>query len=110
MGSFDYTCAVSGLPIGAGDDVRLMLLTQNPYHHGKKAGAMTCGMNDVWFPRTFPLRGRYNDYGGVDHIQGPAQQAAWLAGFGTGPRVHYFQHSCTNQSTISVFPNTIQKN
>ncbi len=81
MGSFDYTCAVSGLPIGAGDDVRLMLLTQNPYHHGKKAGAMTCGMNDVWFPRTFPLRGKYDDYGGVDRIQGPAQQAAWLAGF-----------------------------
>lgn len=81
MGSFDYTCAVSGLPIGAGDDVRLMLLTQNPYHRGKKAGAMTCSMNDVWFPRTFPLRGKYNDYGGVDRIQGPAQQAAWLAGF-----------------------------
>ena len=81
MGSFDYTCAISGLPIACGDAVRYLLLTQNPYHRGKTAAQMTCYTTDVWFPRTFPLRGRYNDYGAVDDLQEGAQQDAWLAGF-----------------------------
>lgn len=31
MGSFASTCCISGLPIEAGDDVRWLLLMQNPY-------------------------------------------------------------------------------
>mgnify|MGYP003526415790 CR=1 FL=1 len=81
MGSFDYTCAISGLPIGAGDGVRYLLLTQNPYHRGKSAAGMTCYPTDVWFPRTFPLRGKYNDYGRVEQLQTGPQADAWAAGF-----------------------------
>lgn len=80
MGSFDFTCTISGLPIGAGDKVRYLLLTQNPYHHGKRAGDMTVYPTDVWFPRTFPLRGKYNDYGNVEDLQAGPQADAWIAG------------------------------
>lgn len=82
MGSFDYTCAISGLPIGAGDAVRFMLLTQNPYHRGKTAGGNACSQSDIWFPRTYPLRGVYNDYGSVEDLQTGPQADAWLTGFG----------------------------
>ena len=37
MGSFDYTCAVSHLPIQTGDDVRFCLLQSSPYDYGKHA-------------------------------------------------------------------------
>ena len=81
MGSFDYTCAISGLAIGAGDKVRYMLVTQNPYHRGRTAGGLVCEMDGYWFPRTFPLRGEYDDYGGVENLQEGPQAATWLDGF-----------------------------
>jgi len=31
MGSFDFTCSLSGLGIRAGDPVKYFLLTDNPY-------------------------------------------------------------------------------
>jgi len=72
MGSFDYTCAVSNLPIHAGDKVRYLLLTENPYEENK--GCRACSMHDWWFPRTFPLRAEYNDYGSVENVEeGPAR-------------------------------------
>lgn len=77
MGSFAYTCAVSGLPIEAGDEVRYMLITQNPYNNG---AGNTCYIHDLWFPRTFPLKGRYNDYGSVDDITSGPEKDNWLEG------------------------------
>jgi hypothetical protein len=75
MGSFSYTCAVSGLPIEAGDRVRYYLLARNPYTD------LPIYMHDIWFPRVYPLRAVYNDYGSVEDVEdGPAQQA-WLDGF-----------------------------
>lgn len=77
MGSFAYTCAVSGLPIEAGDRVRYLLLTKNPYHSGAEN---TCYIHDLWFPRTFPLKAEYNDYGSIEnYTQGP-EQDVWLKG------------------------------
>lgn len=78
MGSFAYTCAVSGLPIECGDRVRYFLLTKNPYHNGAEN---TCSIHDLWFPRTFPLCGIYNDYGSVEEIAVNAEQEVWLEGF-----------------------------
>lgn len=77
MGSFAYTCAVSGLPIEAGDKVRYMLLTKNPYHNGSEN---TCYIHDLWFPRTFPLKGEYNDYGSVENISDGPEKDIWLEG------------------------------
>jgi hypothetical protein len=77
MGSFAYTCAVSGLPIEAGDKVRYLLLTKNPYHNGAEN---TCYIHDLWFPRVFPLKGEYNDYGSVENVIAGSEQEIWLDG------------------------------
>jgi hypothetical protein len=78
MGSFDYTCAVSGLPIHCGEKIRYMLLTENPYDDTRP-----CNMNDVWFPRTFPIRAEYNDYGAVEEVQDGIAKDLWMEGFQT---------------------------
>lgn len=75
MGSFDFTCTVSGLPIGCGDKVRYFLLTKNPY--GDSRG---CSMHDQWFPRCVPLRAEYNDYGTVQAVEEGYGQTLWLEG------------------------------
>jgi hypothetical protein len=54
-----------------------LLLTQNPYHRGKTAGASTCYQHDLWFPRTYPLRGTYDDYGRAENLQTGPQAEAW---------------------------------
>jgi hypothetical protein len=77
MGSFAYTCAISGLPIEAGDKVRYLLLTKNPYHNGAEN---TCYIHDLWFPRTFPLKGSYNDYGSVEKVTAGVEREIWLEG------------------------------
>lgn len=78
MGSYAETCCVSGLPIDGGDPVRFLLLTRNPYHN------LACnppGFFDRWFPRTFPLKARYNDYGSVEHVESGPARDFWLEGF-----------------------------
>lgn len=62
MGSFNYICGLSGMPIVPGEDVRVMLLTENPY---TKGAAPTCYTYDRYFPRTLPIKAVYDDYGSV---------------------------------------------
>lgn len=64
MGSFNFICGFSGFPITPGEQVRVLLLTQNPYH--QKTG-ITCYSYDHWFPRTLPIKALYDDYGSVRH-------------------------------------------
>lgn len=54
MGSFSRTCAVSALPIEAGDKIRVVLLNENPYGESR------------WSVRSVPFRAKYNDYGGIE--------------------------------------------
>jgi len=61
MGSFSQTCCLSGLPITAGDDVKYFLLTENPYDDN-----LVCQPHDMWFPRSLPVRAKYNDYGSIE--------------------------------------------
>lgn len=75
MGSFSSTCAISGLPLEAGDKVRAYLLTENPYDD-----SIACYSTAFWFPRTFPIRAEYNDYGSIDEVEdGPAKDL-WMEG------------------------------
>jgi len=74
MGSFDYTCCVSGLPISYDDPVRFFLLTKNPYQEND----VVCDINDFWTPRTFPLRARYDDNGLIKDLQEGVQQKIWF--------------------------------
>lgn len=78
MGSFSYTCAVSGLPIDSGDKVRYLLLTRNPLLKNSNA---VCYPTSEWFPRVFPLNASYNDYGSVGHIDDTLGKQLWLDGF-----------------------------
>lgn len=75
MGSFSYTCCISGLPIDAGDDVRYLLLVENPY---ARPYENNCSIDDLWVPRTFPLKARYDDYGSIEDVQGGLAQEVWL--------------------------------
>lgn len=73
MGSFSYKCSLSGLPIEGGDPVRFLMVTQNPFNDRCR-----CYHTDLWFPRTYPLKGKYDDYGSVEDIEdGPAKDL-WL--------------------------------
>src|ERR1700679_1048029 len=72
MGEFSATCAVSGLPIEEGDDVRIFLLTANPFDEGP------CTMDGVWVPRTYPLRAAYDMFGGVTDVEEGPQRDVWL--------------------------------
>jgi len=76
MGSFTYNCAISGLPVGAGDDVMFLLLTKNRSYR-EHAVYMT----DWWYPRTFPLKAKYNDYGSVEDVQEGPMKDLWMKGF-----------------------------
>jgi hypothetical protein len=80
MGSFSYTCCVSGLPIEGGDKVRFLVLCQNPYHTGRSAGSHACYSTDYWFPRAFPLRATYDDYGTVEGLEPGPGLDMWLDG------------------------------
>lgn len=73
MGSFSITCSASSLPISAGDEVRCLLLAKSPYDDSQ-----SCYVHSLWWPRTFPLRGVYNDYGSIEQIQDPDLQQLWL--------------------------------
>jgi hypothetical protein len=61
MGCFASTCAVSGLPLEAGDRVLWLPLVENPYAH-----TMPCNMSDLYYVRSWPILGRYDDYGQID--------------------------------------------
>lgn len=65
MGSFNETCALSGLSIRPDDPVKILFLTRNPYANGIDQ-QYACRGNyhtDHWFLRTPPISGIYNDYG-----------------------------------------------
>lgn len=64
MGCWNETCALSNLPILAGEDVVFLILTRNPYSENEcKTG---CGIGDHWFPRTLPVFAKYDDYGSIE--------------------------------------------
>jgi hypothetical protein len=62
MGSFDYSCSISGLPIGWQTPVRFMILAE-------KLGlrrAIPFEVDGTWQPLAPPIRARYNAYGSVE--------------------------------------------
>jgi len=77
MGSFNFTCVVSGLPIQAGDRVRVLLLTENS-RADESVGHRGLHMHSWWMPRTFPLRAAYNDYGSIEDVEEGAGRDLWL--------------------------------
>lgn len=75
MGSFSFTCAASALPIEAGDAVRVVLITQNPY-----GDESSLGVHSQYFPRTFPLSAEYDDYGNIENYAEGVAKDLWMEG------------------------------
>lgn len=63
MGCWNETCAITNLPIRAGDPAVAVLL--------KKHDAAHIGIypDDLYSPQGLPLFGEYNDYGNLEQIQ-----------------------------------------
>jgi hypothetical protein len=68
MGCWCETCGITHMPIDAGDKCRVFFITQQDYGTEKQGGGFSYS-NEVWYPRGLPLRGTYNDYGGLDDIE-----------------------------------------
>lgn len=71
MGSFAYTCALSELPIEAGDRCRIIPLVKSRL--GLNGGA--CSEMELVFPA---IKGTYNDYGYADNLE-PTSFQEWCA-------------------------------
>jgi hypothetical protein len=81
MGSFLGTCAVSHLPIAAGDPVKAFVL----HRRSNQSTGLPLGQTsstDSYRPVALPLSGVYNDYGWIEESQkddGFASLAAYMA-------------------------------
>jgi len=64
MGCFAYTCSVSNLSIEGGTPIRYFALVKSPFH--EDWGIASPGS---WHPLTVPLKGKYDEYGGVENIE-----------------------------------------
>lgn len=81
MSCWNQTCGLSHLPIRAGEKVRAFILMPsgrdgnvNPF----KGGGI-CYSTEVFHPLSFPLRAKYNDYGGIEKIEMDVNAEAMLS-------------------------------
>lgn len=69
MGCWNGTCAVTQLPILAGEKIRLYLLKKTKYVHFHEMGSGVCHSNALFTPYALPLIGVYDDYGSITKIE-----------------------------------------
>src|SRR5690606_3525617 len=60
MGSFDFTCSVSNLPISHGTKVRWLAMGDSRYDN------IGCNIHSFYSPIAIPIKAEYNDYGSID--------------------------------------------
>lgn len=100
MGCWNETCALSGLPILAGEEVYFIVLTKNPYkEHEARTGVY---IGDFWFPRTMPILARYNDYGNIEDWT-PEEQP-FIDGILEGFRKDLIQSEASDRDEILSIP------
>jgi hypothetical protein len=64
MGCWNGTCGVSGLPIRAGEKIRVFILQ---YQNNEQIeGGGSCYSNHLWTPYGPAIEGTYDDYGGIE--------------------------------------------
>lgn len=77
MGCFNGTCALTQLPIFSGDKIYLYILKlddSEKYYDKTLTNPLTrtssgsCDSNDYFSPFGLPIRGSYDDYGGIENI------------------------------------------
>jgi hypothetical protein len=76
MGSWNETCAISNLPILAGDDIKLLLLKRSPYINDMGEYNGVSNATEQFIPILSPINGKYDDYGGIEDIV--EDDAYWL--------------------------------
>jgi len=64
MGSWNHTCFLSNLSIGAGTDMALMTLVQTKDEMG------SCRPTEYYYPAPVMIYGEYDDYGGMENCYG----------------------------------------
>lgn len=77
MGSFNQVCMLSGLPISYRDPVRAILVTEHPR---ATLGKCVRDYPSKYLPRTFPIRGYYNDYGSLENVPDDVFKRLWVKG------------------------------
>lgn len=77
MGCWNATCAVSHLPIYAGDKVAVIPLVKTL----PKAVYNCCYTTDNFTPLSFPIIGEYDEYGGIENIITSYENAQHLKSF-----------------------------
>lgn len=65
MGCWNETCGISQMPICAGDKVRMFLIVESEHWHD----VAQCYTTDLWRPFGLPLKGTYDEYGGIENIE-----------------------------------------
>lgn len=65
MGCWNQTCAITNLPVTAGEDVVALFLVQQRYHRNN------CYANCYWAPIPYFVYGKYDDYGSIEDYSSP---------------------------------------
>jgi len=68
MGCWNGTCGISQMPILAGQRIWAFLIGVAGYRDNPSSSGH-CYSTDLGFPMTLPIRGKYNDYGGIESIE-----------------------------------------
>lgn len=76
MGSFDMSCAISGLSIECGTEMKMLLLTENPYSDGRGGFEPT----SYWIPRAPAISCEYDDYGRGGSFEEEEIKSLWMKG------------------------------
>jgi hypothetical protein len=76
MGCWNETCGITQMPICAGDKVRMFLIVSNDYEGYDDCHSYT---TDLWRPFGLPLKGTYDEYGGIENLEEDALSDLLLA-------------------------------
>lgn len=67
MGCWNGTCAISNLPIIAGEKIKMLFLDA-PYGFKELNKSAYCYPNGIFHVGAFPIDGEYDDYGSIENV------------------------------------------
>jgi len=76
MGCWNGTCLLSNLPIRAGQRAVAYVIQYNEYGNKTIANSGVCYSHEYAKPISLPIRGEYDDYGGIEGYNGLAAELA----------------------------------
>lgn len=80
MGCFNVACSISKLSINHGDPIVFVPLLSKTHGYSRSldcyADRMLIYSNAIYNPMTFPIKGKYNDYGSIEDVERDANVEA----------------------------------